>query len=331
MALKDKERKNINAIKIAVAVIFGIASTSVIMEISGESQGVELLSSWVGYIVIISLCFALAYSTQYKKLKEEKKKETLSKEEFRKYQEEDEKYENLRKLRDKGILNDKEYQEKMQILHNFKVNDAIEESEDYIQLQSLYQSGILSQMEFNQKIDHLKKKQSDKSRDFQINVSRLSFKGYNKAQSIFKTAKEKNNTKAIEGLCKRMEEIFDIGRNTSAEDFISNLFITLEDQYEYKVTGEYKEDMVMIMDSEELYGFMNHNFDIVVFPQYEFAANFCEGFAVVRQERKFGYINSIGNVSIPIVYTDANCFSNQKAKVQIGKEKFFINKRGNRI
>jgi len=177
MALKEKERKDINAIKIAVAVVFGIASTSVIMEISAESQGVELLSSWVGYIVIIILCFALAHSTQYKKLKEEKKKETLSKEEFTKYQEEDEKYENLRKLRDKGILNEQEYHEKVQILYNSNANDAFEKSEDYIQLQSLYQAGILSQIEFQQKIDLLKKKHSYKSTDLQINVSKLSFKG----------------------------------------------------------------------------------------------------------------------------------------------------------
>lgn len=64
---------------------------------------------------------------------------------------------------------------------------------------------------------------------------------------------------------------------------------------------------------------------------YEYAESFKEGLAAVRKNEKFGFINKQNEVIIPFKYDNVYSFIYGEAKVVIGKESFYIDKKGNRI
>ena len=56
--------------------------------------------------------------------------------------------------------------------------------------------------------------------------------------------------------------------------------------------------------------------------------SFYEGLARIKQDKKFGYIDSLGKIAIPIIYDDAKEFNFGKAEVQLNGETFYINRKG---
>ncbi len=67
-------------------------------------------------------------------------------------------------------------------------------------------------------------------------------------------------------------------------------------------------------------------------PQWEWIADFSHGFAVVRSQGKYGYINLNGDLAIEAIYDEANSFSEYGAAyVRLGKEKFHIDSKQRRM
>ena len=80
------------------------------------------------------------------------------------------------------------------------------------------------------------------------------------------------------------------------------------------------------------YGYRNSKTKIeVIPPQYQNALPFSEGLAAVRIGGKWGFIDYFGNEVIPPQYDNVvKGFRNGNVQVQLGKEVFFIDKRGRR-
>lgn len=64
------------------------------------------------------------------------------------------------------------------------------------------------------------------------------------------------------------------------------------------------------------YGYINQTGQMIIEPQYESAAAFSEGLALVRVLGKYGYADMMGNLVIPFQYTLAASFSEGLARVQ---------------
>jgi hypothetical protein len=64
--------------------------------------------------------------------------------------------ENLKNLKEKGILTEEEYKQKIYKIKSEKENQTLKNSSEYKQLKSLFDSGILSIEEFENKIQQIK-------------------------------------------------------------------------------------------------------------------------------------------------------------------------------
>ena len=77
--------------------------------------------------------------------------------------------ENLKDLKEKGILTDEEYSQKVQKLESEKYEQDLKNSAEYKQLKSLFDSGVLTNEEFDNKIDFLSENPIKvKTQDFRI-------------------------------------------------------------------------------------------------------------------------------------------------------------------
>ena len=58
---------------------------------------------------------------------------------------------------------------------------------------------------------------------------------------------------------------------------------------------------------------------------------FNEGYALVRIKNKYGFVDTIGNEVIPVIYDSVHNFSSGLAKVELNKKRGFINNEGTQI
>lgn len=82
-------------------------------------------------------------------------------------------------------------------------------------------------------------------------------------------------------------------------------------------------DQYVAVREKDLWGFIdpNNNYEIAIRPQYEEAKSFSLGFAPIRKEKKWGYINTDGELAIPLTFDDAKVFSRfGSAAVKIRQE-----------
>lgn len=70
----------------------------------------------------------------------------------------DDKINSLKELKDKEILTEQEYSDKVKKIENSKLESQLKLSEDYKKLKSLFDDGILTKEEFESKIEILKNK-----------------------------------------------------------------------------------------------------------------------------------------------------------------------------
>ncbi|WP_304502594.1 WG repeat-containing protein [Brevibacillus daliensis] len=70
------------------------------------------------------------------------------------------------------------------------------------------------------------------------------------------------------------------------------------------------------------------NMSVVIGYKYDHAGAFSEGLAVVKKNGKFGYVDTNGNLRIPIQYDWASAFSGGKATVKKDGKNITINERG---
>lgn len=87
----------------------------------------------------------------------------------------------------------------------------------------------------------------------------------------------------------------------------------------------------IITNEGERFGLTDCLGNDVIEPISERPINFSEGYATIRQNGKYGYINSSGDIVIPVIYDKADDFVFAKAKVELNSEKFYINRLGQRI
>ena len=81
----------------------------------------------------------------------------------------------------------------------------------------------------------------------------------------------------------------------------------------------------------DFYGVINEKGEIIVDMKFEYADNYSESLALVRLNRKFGFIELLGNVKIPIIYDNASKFQNGKSNVKLNNQQFYIDKDGEKI
>ena len=92
-----------------------------------------------------------------------------------------------------------------------------------------------------------------------------------------------------------------------------------------------------------LWGFLNHENEVVIEPKYIWVENFNEGLALVSKspsmDPQFGYIDEYGNEVIECIYTSAGTFHNGYALVSTSNRFqtdgdyscYFINQQGNNV
>lgn len=77
------------------------------------------------------------------------------------------------------------------------------------------------------------------------------------------------------------------------------------------------------------YGFIDKSGEIVIRPIYDYAWGFSNGFAAVQLNKKWGFIDSAGNPSIPIKYDEVGIdHQGDLAFVTLGNKTGFVNKYG---
>ncbi len=96
---------------------------------------------------------------------------------------------------------------------------------------------------------------------------------------------------------------------------------------------QFKDADFEVFQAQKLYGFRNSKTKVAVIPpQYQNALPYSEGLAAVRKGGKWGFIDYFGNEVIPPQYDAVlQSFKGGKAKEQLGKEQFFIDKKGRKI
>lgn len=178
-------------------------------------------------------------------------------------------------------------------------------------LTALRKKGIISEDEFNDKINQIRESELqlkiNKTEDYQHLTGLL------KSNIITKVEFE-NKIEILRDKIKKKDEQEINNRNKG-----------------YTQIGEYIEGRAKVWNKNDSYGFIDESDNLIVPCQYEFAEDFSEGFAIVRNDGKFGYINKVGSVILPIVYEDARSFYNGIAKVKLDGRFIFINQEGGQI
>ena len=94
---------------------------------------------------------------------------------------------------------------------------------------------------------------------------------------------------------------------------------------------EFVEGVSVVGADDRGLGYVNDEGVEIVAPKYEQACVFCNGFAAVGLNNKWGFIDKSGKEVIEVKYDDVDNFENGKAKVTLGDEEFEIDTQGNRI
>lgn len=81
----------------------------------------------------------------------------------------------------------------------------------------------------------------------------------------------------------------------------------------------------------DLYGFMDYDGNIHIKPQYEQAAFFSEGLALVMKEDKYGFIDKGNKLIVPFMYTSATDFEKGRSVVELDGKYGMIDRSGKRI
>jgi hypothetical protein len=191
------------------------------------------------------------------------------------------------------------------------INEISEKEESLINLRN---KGILSEEEYNSKISKIcqdrAKTELEKTQEYQ------------QLQQLYKSkvlTKEELDSKVDLLIKKQNLESQEIGlKNKLSNTGLQQL-------------GEFKEAMARVWNEDQLYGFVNSDYEVVIPPKYSLAEDFSEGLALVMLNSEFGFINKSGEVVISFQYDDAKSFENEVAKVRLGEKEFYIDKTGKKL
>ena len=151
---------------------------------------------------------------------------------------EDKKY-SLSQLKEKGLLTNREYEEKLEKLIGSTAQIDIEKTEDYKQLKNLYEGSILSKKEFEEKVEILKSKFKEQ----------YSKNGYYSSPGIYQIGEFVEATSRIwdedlnYGFINEQNEIVIEPKYNLAEDFSEGLSVVMKHR-RYELTNKNGETVI---------------------------------------------------------------------------------------
>ena len=144
--------------KIVIGIILIFFGTVTVIQMLNEERGAGLLGVFTGYAIILIISIWLIYSS-VKKPNETKDLtrnlfSTTSQQKNNNLSIIDQK-QSLEILRDKGVLNESEYEEKLNILEEQLILKKVQSLSEYLNLKKLCDSDLLSKEQFENKIKSL--------------------------------------------------------------------------------------------------------------------------------------------------------------------------------
>ena len=143
-------------IKVIIGIIIAFFSTKTIFEMYNEESGAGLFGAFSGYIIFMAIAIWLIYSgskdevTKVKNVNLENAANSA-----KNYDKNRTDIDNLKDLKEKGILTEEEYNQKANKIESEKKEENIKNSQEYKQLKSLFDNGVLTKEEFESKIKRL--------------------------------------------------------------------------------------------------------------------------------------------------------------------------------
>lgn len=107
--------------------------------------------------------------------------------------------------------------------------------------------------------------------------------------------------------------------------------VVIDFQYDYAIN--FSEGLACVKNATNKYGYINIKNEVIIPFEFSYATPFREGLASVsNQSGKYGYIGKDGKIVIPYKYSSAGYFFNGKANVNIDGNKFiYIDVKGNEV
>ena len=98
----------------------------------------------------------------------------------------------------------------------------------------------------------------------------------------------------------------------------------------YDWVGKYKNGFARVkLDGK--YGFIDENVNEICPLKYSWVGYFYNGFAIVKLDRKYGFIDENGNEICSLKYDGVGNFQNGFARVRLDKKYGYINENGNEV
>ena len=151
-------------LKIIIGIVLIVFGTITIIQMYNEESGAGLFGAFTGYVVFLIISIWLIYSATRKqntsnnkigssvfnksiaKEKNESEKTRLTSKEQK---------HSIQILKDKGVLTESEYQEKIDIINEQTIIDKIHKSTEYRNLKKVYESDLLTKKQFDEKTNKL--------------------------------------------------------------------------------------------------------------------------------------------------------------------------------
>lgn len=93
----------------------------------------------------------------------------------------------------------------------------------------------------------------------------------------------------------------------------------------------YSQDGIALVKIGHCYRYIDKNAKCISEVDYESAGTFSDGLAVVSKDILYGFIDTEGYEIIPLMYSYAESFFNERAKVEFEGKSFYIDKLGRQI
>ncbi|APY09530.1 hypothetical protein BWZ20_15000 [Winogradskyella sp. J14-2] len=152
--------KNFKIILGIVLIVFG---TITIIQMASEERGAGLGGALSGYVIILGISIWLIYSANKVKSNSENSLNLNFKEQKTNHYKQNkpikssinEQKENLKILKNEGVLSDTEYEEKIDIINNQIILEKVNKLIEYKSLKKVLDSDLLSKEQFEEKTDKL--------------------------------------------------------------------------------------------------------------------------------------------------------------------------------
>lgn len=117
---------------------------------------------------------------------------------------------------------------------------------------------------------------------------------------------------------------------------VNQLYGYLNQNYGLIIIPQYQEarnfhEKLAGVKINNLWGFINQKNQIIIKPQFEEIGNFSEGKARIKINNLWGYIDQTGKIIINAQFTETNDFKNGKTLVKLEHKYFYINSQGETV